>query len=376
MTAKKKKRAAIQPRPKSRVVSSAGLATRASEIEAERIEWLWRGRIARGNVTIIAGEPGLGKSQIAAKLAATVTKGRKWPHEEGSAPLGNVLMLSAEDAVAETVRPRLQAAGANLKRVYIIKNVQDETSGERPFDLVGDLNRLDDQIAEIEDVRLVVIDPLSACLNVSNGQSFNPNDVGDVRRLSNELDALAKKHDLAIVLICHLTKSSGGPPLSRIAGSSALGAAARAAFLVVKGDSKYRIFVTVKNNLGSDTTALRFLVRSKRLKNKIRTSRVVWSKTALEITAEEALRYGNGSEDRIQRSTCDDLLRTLLNGGTKPAKEMLEEGIQHGFSAKQMRNAARRAGVKFFSTGFGESKKWFWKSNTTTGAKRGATEAT
>lgn len=85
---------------------------RVSDVPLEKISWLWPGRIARGKLTVIAGHPGLGKSQVTAWMAATVTTGRPWPGSDQRAAPSNVLILNAEDAVADTIRPRLIAAGA------------------------------------------------------------------------------------------------------------------------------------------------------------------------------------------------------------------------------------------------------------------------
>src|SRR4029077_3424108 len=98
---------------------------RASEIEPQPVVWLWPSRIAIGKQTLIAGEPGLGKSQIATSLVATVTTGGPWPHEEGRAPLGNAIILSAEDGIADTIVPRLHAAGANCERAFIVSAVRN-----------------------------------------------------------------------------------------------------------------------------------------------------------------------------------------------------------------------------------------------------------
>ena len=79
----------------------------------EPVEWLWPGRVAIGKQTLIAGEAGLGKSQVTIAMAAAVTTGGTWPCGEGRAPLGNVIILSAEDGAADTIIPRLMAAGAD-----------------------------------------------------------------------------------------------------------------------------------------------------------------------------------------------------------------------------------------------------------------------
>jgi putative DNA primase/helicase len=135
---------------------------RASEIPIEPIAWLWPGRIALGKLTLVAGEAGLGKSQISLAVAAAVTIGGDWPCGEGRAPCGNVIVLSAEDGASDTVVPRLIAAGADCERVSLVTAVRDQR--RRTFDLGTDLALLETEIARTDDVRLIIIDPISSYL--------------------------------------------------------------------------------------------------------------------------------------------------------------------------------------------------------------------
>src|SRR5215469_4135388 len=111
--------------PKTAVNPAVGaLATRRiSEIEAKPVSWLWPGRIARGKLTIIAGNPGLGKSQITASIAGIVTTGGVWPVDGVRSAPGDVIFLTAEDDPADTLRPRLEAAGADLERIHVVDSV-------------------------------------------------------------------------------------------------------------------------------------------------------------------------------------------------------------------------------------------------------------
>ena len=108
----------------------------AADIEPEPIKWVWPGRIAKGKHTAIAGEPGIAKSQLALDFVATLTKGGLWPHGEGQAPCGRVILLSAEDGAADTIVPRLMAAKADRSLVQIIHAVQNEGGkGQHTFNL-------------------------------------------------------------------------------------------------------------------------------------------------------------------------------------------------------------------------------------------------
>jgi AAA domain-containing protein len=142
---------------------SALISVCASEVGLEPVEWIWRGRIARGKHTCIAGEPGTGKSQLSTFVASTITMGGTWPCGEGRAPQGSVIILSAEDGAADTIAPRLHATGADLGSVHIIKSVMDGDD-RRTFNLQHDLALLEAECNRIGDVVLIVVDPVSSYL--------------------------------------------------------------------------------------------------------------------------------------------------------------------------------------------------------------------
>ena len=151
-------------------IKSGLLTIRAVNVTPKRVDAIWKDanggiRLARGEHTIIAGEPGLGKSQVTVAVAATITIGGGWPLGEGRAPLGNVIILAAEDSVPHTTVPRLTAAGADLKRVYFVQAaVAEDGKGQRMFNFQADLAKLKALIREIGDVVLLIIDPVTAYL--------------------------------------------------------------------------------------------------------------------------------------------------------------------------------------------------------------------
>ena len=203
---------------------------RLSDVRAKPIRWLWPGRFARGKVAILAGNPGLGKSQLTASMAAVVTTGGTWPVDRTSCERGNVVFFSAEDDAEDTIRPRLEAAGADLERIFILDAVLDDT-GARPraFNLSIDLPRLGDMLLHIGDVALIVIDLITAYLG---GIDSHKN--ADIRALLAPLGELAAKYGAAVVCISHLNKVGTGEALMRVTGSLAFVAAARAAFLIAR----------------------------------------------------------------------------------------------------------------------------------------------
>jgi putative DNA primase/helicase len=243
---------------------------RASDVKPEKLAKLWGGRFYRGKLGFIAGEPGLGKSLIGTFMASTVSSRGDWPGAEGTACGGDVIYISAEDGAADTIRPRLEAAGADLTRVHIIESVTDY-HGVRPFNLVTDLDRLDQCLQLVRKPRLVIVDPANACMSPTDWHPFSANSVAQVRALLRRVEALAAKYRVAVVLITHLTKGKGGSELSRLTGSFAFAAAARSVFMVTrgKGDPDQRILIPAKNNLGRDVDALAFRIAQRVTTDKI-----------------------------------------------------------------------------------------------------------
>jgi RecA-family ATPase len=95
------------------------LVTTLSGVEPEEVNWLWPGRIPRGKTTLLAGDAGLGKSYLSLDIAARVSTGGTWP-DGGDVAEGDVLIVTAEDGLADTVRPRLDNLGADVSRVHHI----------------------------------------------------------------------------------------------------------------------------------------------------------------------------------------------------------------------------------------------------------------
>ena len=236
---------------------------RASDVKPKKTVGLWGDRFYRGKISFIAGEPGIGKSQIAAYIAAAVSTGGDWPFGEGAARRGDVIYITAEDGAAETIRPRLEAAGANLDRVHIIERVTDEF-GPRSFSLVADMARLDHVLEAIRKPRIVIVDPINACLSSTYAPLFNPNNVTHVRGLLCRLEAVAAQHRVAMICVTHFTKAKGSA-LFRIAGSFAFVAAARSVFTVTRkeDDPDQRVLGPAKNNLAADGHPIAFRIEQR-----------------------------------------------------------------------------------------------------------------
>jgi RecA-family ATPase len=232
-----------------------------TDVELKPIDWLWRERIAIVKLTMIVGYPDLGKRLATLDLAARVTRGDYWLGNGSRAPLGNVILLSAEDGPEDTYGPRLKAAGADLSRIDTIEMVEIiDTKDNRGFDLQQDIERLESLIRQRHS-RLIIIDPVSAYMGKPGKIDTHGNT--DVRAVLAPLKAMAERCRCAVVLVSHLTKSGGNEALQRVTGSGAFVAAARAGFMVEKDDSDgaapgRRGMLPIKNNLSPVRTGLAY----------------------------------------------------------------------------------------------------------------------
>jgi putative DNA primase/helicase len=345
------------PRKPKKVIpkKSKPLAKVASSIKAEKTDWVWDGRIAKGRVTVIAGDPGIGKSQIAVTLAAKVSTGGKWPNGEGSAPEGDVVMLIGEDDLATRIKPLLMAADADVKRVHLIGN---DGVDHKPINLFDaeDHDAIAGALAQAKNPQLLIIDPITAFAD------YRLNNGAAARQLLAELTRGAESWGIAVVLICHLTKGGGRNALAMISGSSAIAAAARAIYLATNGEpgSKWHILACVKNNLARTNLALRYCIKPEEVAGGVATTRIVWHKEPLRMTADEALAKAKVNSVKPTRPV-EELLKGLLADGKRAASEVLARGEQSGFTPKQLRTAAKHLGVQHPNTGGPETKKWFWE---------------
>jgi hypothetical protein len=338
--------------------------TRASDIQAMPIRWLWHGRIARGKVSMLAGNPGLGKSQITAALAATVSMGGTWPVDRSRCEAGNAIILSAEDDPADTIRPRLEAAGADLSRVFILDAVvdgyrADGSEAQRGFNLKSDLSRLGRMLEEIGGAALIVIDPITAYLGETDSHKNS-----DIRALLSPLGDLAAKHGAAVICVSHMNKSGGGEALMRVMGSLAFVAAARAAFIVAKDadDPARRLFLPLKNNIGNDQSGLSFTVESAQVQSPsgaIATSRIAWGSEAVTVTADEAMTQRGDPEEQSDVHDAKDFLRGLLASGPVPTKQIQADATGAGYSWRTIQRAQKALGIEAVKDGMRGG--WTWK---------------
>src|SRR6185503_8986177 len=152
--------------PREPLLMDGPVLVTLADVEAEDVEYVWRPRVPRGKVTIIAGDPGGGKTYVTSgDMAARISRGLAWP-DGGRAPLGSVLILTAEDGPADTLRPRLERCGGDPSRVHVLQGVRVD-GDERHFSLEHDLMMLEAALVSTSAIAAFV-DPLSAYLGSKN----------------------------------------------------------------------------------------------------------------------------------------------------------------------------------------------------------------
>jgi len=350
------------PKPPSHV-----WLTRLSVIASRAVAWLWPGRIPLGKVTLLVGDPGRGKSLMALDMAARVTTGAHWPDDElpgngdglgspepgASGPVGSVILLTAEDDTADTVRPRLEAAGGDPARVVVLRAIQKAgCEGDLMFSLAHDLEVLDACIRQCGDVRLVVLDPVSAYLVGADSHSN-----ADMRAVLSPLRTLAERTGVAVLAISHLTKKADAAVMYRAMGSLAFVAAARAVWAV--GPDRQAagrlLFLPVKCNLAGGVTGLAYRIVPSAQSPDVPV--LAWERGAVALSAEEALdARANAITRREQAGTW---LECVLANGPKPAAQVEEQALAAGFSLITLRRARRELEVETYRTGFGTT--WLWR---------------
>ena len=305
-----------------------------SDIEAQEIEWLWYPYIAYGKLAIVQGDPGDGKTTLILNLAAKLTKGEGLDENMKVMEPMNVIYQTAEDGLADTVKPRLLQAGADCEKVLVI----DESEKS--------LSMLDERIEEAlikTGARVLILDPILAYL----GSGKDMNRANEVRNMTKRLAALAEKYKCAIILIGHMNKAAGNKAAYRGMGSIDFYAVARSVLLVgrVEGEPNIRAMVQIKNNLAEFGHAKAFRLSEEGFR---------WLGD-YEITADEVL---GGYAPKINKlEQAKDLLRELSKELEKvESNSIYDMAKEQNISKRTLENAKREMGIRAKR----ENGSWYW----------------
>lgn len=316
------------------------------DVAASHVEWLWGGRLPRGKLAVLAGDPGLGKSYLTLKIAAIVSQGGEWP--DGSrATAGHVLIISAEDDYGDTIRPRLDCLGADVARITAIDGVLgDGPDVLRPFSLRMDIDLLRQGIADTGAV-LVVVDPLNAFLG-----GIDAHKAAEVRGVLSPLAHVAGETRAAILAVHHLNKGSSQNALYRASGSLDFVAAARIVHGVAPDPDieGRRLFVPVKCNIAAMPEGIGFRIDDAGI-----------NFDNLPVTLDASAAFASltiDREERSEREMAKDFIVEQLADGPLLVKELFKVAKEYGYSEKTIRRAGSDLGVEKTKSGYQGAWRW------------------
>jgi hypothetical protein len=337
------------PRPALPKVSTTVLST----VKAEKVSWLWRGRLPKGKLVTLDGDPGLGKSTLAVELIAHITTGTDWPDDTTPEYTGSVVVFSAEDGLADTVRPRVDAAGGDATKVVAVIGVPTgyDDDGKlviRPLTL-GDTGAIEAAIVEHGAI-LAVVDVLMAFLP---GATDSHRDQ-DVRAVLSQLSTIAERTGCTFLFIRHLTKGSGGgDPMYRGGGSIGIIGAARLGLAVARDpdDDERRVLAVVKSNLAKIAPSLAYRLEET---PPLGVSRVIWD-GEVSHTAADLLRNNDGGS---QRPWSQVWLSVFLADGRRKSTDVKAAAEKAGIKERTLQAAAQKLGVLMPREGFPSVTYW------------------
>ena len=313
---------------------------RMSEVQSQEIEWLWYPFIPYGKLTIIQGNPGegktyFGKTTMVLNLAAKLSKGEALDENMKVTEPVNVIYQTAEDGLADTVKPRLELAGADCERIIVI----DES--DKSLSMVDE--RLEQAIVRTG-ARLLILDPIQAYL----GGGMDMNRANEARDMTKKLGALAEKTKCAIILIGHMNKASGNKAAYRGMGSIDFFAVARSVLLVgrVEGESNTRAVVQIKNNLAAFGHPKAFALSEDGFK---------WLGD-YEITVDEVLGGITPKANKMEQAK--QMLRELAETQSAVlSNEIFDRANELGISKRTLENAKKELGVQTRKI----NNAWYWE---------------
>jgi len=331
------------------IINSLGMESQSqcfADIPQEKVTWLWEKYIPLGMVTIIDGDPGLGKSFLTCDIAARVTCGWDFPPASGNVQVREpaaVLMINLEDDASRTIRPRFTAAGGNLQLLHR-PQFKDE-GAERPVTLPEDIIAIM-RIVIKHNIKLIIVDPLMAALSPKvDSYKDSP-----VRRVMARLKLMAEETQCAVVLIRHLTKDTKEKnPLYRGGGSIGISAASRSGFILGKHpkNEAMRVLAPVKYNLCLTPDSLAFRLQDMKLH---------W-KGAVKVTADELVnRTNEKGRPPKQIDAAMMFLRGFLADGPRKQEDIMQAALAAGHKERTLIRAKRAMKMESIK----KKKMWFW----------------
>lgn len=305
-----------------------------ADVETKEVNFLWYPYIPYGKLTIIQGDPGEGKTTAILQIAALLTKGEKLPEDDSERIPVNVIYQTAEDGLADTVKPRLEAAGADCSKVLVIDESEEGLS-------MSD-ERIEEALKQTK-AKLLILDPIQAYL----GSGVDMHRANEIRPVMKRLGDLAEKYECAIVLIGHMNKASGSKSTYRGLGSIDFQATARSVLVVgrLKDDPACRVIAHDKSSLAPEGKSIAFRLDKD---NGFR-----WE-GYIDVTVEELL---SGEQKVTKMETAKEFLSKILKEGSVPSSDIQEAAEAEGIKKRTLFAAKEQLDIKAKKIG----GKWYWE---------------
>lgn len=328
--------------------------TSIADVELEAVRWAWEGRVVLGMLNVTVGEPGLGKSTLAYDLAAKLSRGELAGDLYGEP--ADSLIVTYEDHISSVVRPRLEAAGADLDHIHEVGITEEDT--EELLTLPGDIERIREAVQRTG-ARLLIVDPIVASLS----GEINSHRDQDVRRVMAPLSKLAEQLDLAVDVVMHVNKSAAKQFFMRVGGSIGFTGAARSMLLVARDPEDpegerglRRILAHGKCNVGPLARSVRFEIEAVDVGG-VSTSRLSWLGEC-EATTLDLLGAGDTQDEQLAIEEAREFLVAELEAGERPEIEVRNAALERGISEATFRRA-RKGLTNSRRRGFGSEGKWY-----------------
>ena len=309
------------------------------DVEPEVVEWLWYPYIPRGKLTMIEGDPGLGKSWLTMALASYISRGKALPYQLNPEE-GPILIMSAEDGIADTIKPRLITLRANTKNIIAIPEPVSFTE--------NGAKAVDEAIKQVKP-RLVIIDPLVAYL----GGKIDLHKANETREIMARMTRIAEENKVAIVLVRHLTKGNKDKAIYRGLGSIDLTAAVRSVLAIgrnPKDPNEGRVICHIKSNLAPLGKAISYTLDAGDKKHPFEFGEEV------EVNVEEVLGAQPTNGKGATEAAVEFLNTILINGKAMPSIEIQREAEARGIGEKALKKARKFLGVSMIRDGDGVYK--------------------
>src|SRR5574341_1065719 len=327
-------------------------------VESKPIDWLWPNRLARGKLTMLAGHGGKGKSQIYTSFAATLSRGLPWPDGQSCNHPGSTIILNAEDGPEDTIKPRLLAAGADCSKVFLARDyIPEAQSSLKPRlpNLAMDLTLLEKTLAEITDLRLIVLDPLMSF--TGRGDSAKES---EVRAILSPFCMMLERLNIACLGLMHFNKKTDvEQALMRILGSVAFSALPRMIYVAgnPNDDEDTHEFALAKSNIGPfPMPALTYRMEPITLPDGIQTCRIAWGAEAVSRADDVVKHRSRYQKADVSRAT--QYITDQLRDAAQRAQDLFDHASELGISERSLRNAAKELHVQLKREGFGGPVWW------------------